>query len=460
MRARRPSARNGLMKIAAVCCLGPTAALYATPPAQASAFGAAHVAPGTRLWVSRFHSSDALAIAVSNGGSKVFVTGSATIAYDAATGNRLWVDQPTGGDAIAVSPDRNVVFITGAKTTPLHLSAYFHTVAYQATTGAQLWASDYALPGPRRADPQSLAVSPDGSAVFVTGYSRGQASGFDYTTVAYNAVTGTQLWVRRYNGPANGNDFATAVDISKDGRTVYVTGISVGGRPRRFEFATIAYSAATGARRWVSRFNERASRSDSAPALRVSSGTVFIAGTSGAKTSPSASYATVAYSAATGAQRWVRMYAGARRGGNFESSLAVGRGGRAVYVTGESQRSSGLYDFATVAYRAGTGARMWVSRYRPPRGCNADAGAVAVGPGGRSVFVAGDTAGTSACRIGFATAAYSAATGAQRWVRHYYAGKNFESGMAVSRVTDTVVVTGDSIPHPPNFEFVTVAYHG
>jgi len=81
------------MTIAAVCCLGLTAALYAgAQPAEAAAIGAAHVAPGTRLWVSRFHSSEALAIAVSNGGSKVFMTGSATIACDAATGNRLRVE--------------------------------------------------------------------------------------------------------------------------------------------------------------------------------------------------------------------------------------------------------------------------------------------------------------------------------------------------------------------------------
>src|SRR5215831_12721412 len=163
MRVCRRSAWNGLMTIAAGCCLGLTAALYAAPPAEAAAIGAAHVAPGTRLWVSRFNSGDDRAIAVSKGGSKVFVIGSATIAYDAATGNQLWAD-PAGGDSIAVSPDGSVVF---------------HTVAYQATTGAQLWASDYALPGPRRAEPQSLAVSPDGGAVFVTGDSRGQSSGFD-----------------------------------------------------------------------------------------------------------------------------------------------------------------------------------------------------------------------------------------------------------------------------------------
>ena len=44
-------------------------------------------------------------------------------------------------------------------------------------------------------------VSPDGSKVFVTGYSVGSASGYDYATVAYDASTGSELWVKRYDGP-------------------------------------------------------------------------------------------------------------------------------------------------------------------------------------------------------------------------------------------------------------------
>ena len=46
----------------------------------------------------------------------------------------------------------------------------------------------------------ALGVSPDGSKVFVTGRSTGSTSA-DYATVAYDASSGTQLWVKRYNGP-------------------------------------------------------------------------------------------------------------------------------------------------------------------------------------------------------------------------------------------------------------------
>jgi hypothetical protein len=67
------------------------------------------------------------------------------------------------------------------------------------------------------------------------GTGRGQ-----YATVAYNAATGARLWVRRYNGPANGADGAVSVAVSLTTGSVFVTGHSQGTTGP--DYATIAYS--------------------------------------------------------------------------------------------------------------------------------------------------------------------------------------------------------------------------
>src|SRR5206468_3271033 len=101
-----------------------------------------------------------------------------------------------------------------------------------------------------------VAVSPDGSKAFVTGYSYGGSGTFDdYATIAYDAATGQALWVKRYNGPGNGNDTAYSVAASPDGSKAFVTGDSYGGSGTSDDYATIAYDAATGQALWVKRYN-------------------------------------------------------------------------------------------------------------------------------------------------------------------------------------------------------------
>ena len=60
--------------------------------------------------------------------------------------------------------------------------------------------------------------------MFVTGARAGRAADSDYATVAYSAATGGQLWVSRYHGPASGFDGADSVAVSPGGATVFVTG--------------------------------------------------------------------------------------------------------------------------------------------------------------------------------------------------------------------------------------------
>jgi glucose dehydrogenase len=223
---------------------------------------------GGQLWVARYNGPDNgddnilsnYALGVSPDGSKVFVTGYtttissaadyATVAYDASTGTQLWAtlfDGPAHSNdlayALGVSPDGSKVFVTGSSTQDPNGDNYA-AVAYDVLTGGQLWARFYNGPGNSDDSALALGVSPDGSKVFVTGYSRRSTSNRDYATVAYDVPTGEELWVARYiPGPANNNDRAYALGVSPDGSKVFVTGYSYGstGNTGR-DYATVAYS--------------------------------------------------------------------------------------------------------------------------------------------------------------------------------------------------------------------------
>ena len=56
------------------------------------------------------------------------------------------------------------------------------------------------------------------------------------------AAPGARLWAARYNGPGNGGDVAHSMAVSPDGHRIFVTGQSFGGQTG-YDYATVAYSA-------------------------------------------------------------------------------------------------------------------------------------------------------------------------------------------------------------------------
>ena len=318
-----------------------------------------HASDGTQLWAARYNDpandgDNAVAVSVARDGTKVFVTGTtwrgsasgiATVAYNASDGAQLWVKtwSPAGWccnfyAAAIVSPGANRVFVTGHIQSSTSAAEY-GTIAYDATTGARLWAHSYAGQGAT-----ALAVSPDRTKVYVTGESH-----FNYGTLAYDARTGSLLWARFY-GSRTRTDSAASVTVSPTG-TVLVTGTSWGSIATNYDYATIAYSPA-GAQLWVSRYDGRGTNlppgglGDVAHAVAApGNGKVYVTGTSWGTSND---YATVAYSIRTGTQLWVRRYNGPASGDDNATSLAAG-GGR-VFVTGASVGTTSSEDYATIAY--------------------------------------------------------------------------------------------------------------
>jgi outer membrane protein assembly factor BamB len=433
--------------------------------------------PGAQLWVARYDNpgnGGATSVAASPDGKTVFVTGYTTtasgtedyttVAYNAATGAQLWAARYTDPGhttdraySVAVSPDGKTVFVTGYTTTASGQD--YATVAYNAATGAQLWAARYNDPSNDSAAVE-VAVSPDGTAVFVTG-----TSGVDYATVAYNAATGAQLWVARYDGFGSGGNYGHSVAVSQNGKTVFVIGNSLGTN-NGYDYATVAYNAATGHQLWAKRYNGASGGDRGANAVAVSGSTVFVTGSSYGGSTAGYDYATVAYSAATGAQLWVKRYDGPGSGGDQAYAVAVSPSGGTVFVTGytDTNSNSSGFVYTTIAYSAATGTQQWVSSYNGPAKSTSEAYAVAVSPDGSTVYVTGTSIGGAGVGNEYATVAYNAATGAQLWVQRYdgAGGGSHAFSVAVSPTTGTVFVTGDSYDADPatGFDYVTIAYQG
>ncbi len=386
-------------------------------------------------------------------------------------GSQLWLSSYNGPNhgfdaatAAVASPDGRVVFVTGGSA-GTHAADDYATVAYDSVTGAQLWVSRYNGPGGSIDMAFAIGISPGGGTVYVTGESigTGSISDFNYATIAYDAQTGAQKWLRRYSAPHGSVGAAKALAVSPGGRTVYVTGYN-GAGPGRYDYVTVAYNSATGARRWVSRYNGRVGGNDQAHAVAVSPDgrTVYVTGRSQG-TKSGYDIATIAYNAATGARRWAARYNGPFNLNDFGHSLAVSPGGHVLYVTGGSRAPGNQLGFVTIAYTSSAGKALWASRTRGALVLH-DIGSLAgVTPDGRTVVVANYTAGTTT-RTAYATTAYNARTGVTRWSRRYSGSEgggndNVPAALGISPDGTTAYVTGTSDDPPSGRRtFATIAY--
>ena len=375
----------------------------------------------------------------------------------ATGGTELWVARSPGPGysyvaGSAVSPDGSRLFVTGSVAEPT--GDRFQTVAYDAA-GAELWTRHYREGGPYNDGAAAIGVGPDGSVVFVTGKSS-NATDLDYLTIAYDAATGTRVWKRRYSSPLSISlDVPAALGVSPDGSTVFVTGVS-DGRPNGDDYLTVAYAVASGQQLWAARYN--LSFQDSARALSVSpdSSVVFVSGFSVATTS--LDIETVAYDAATGEQLWQSRYDGPKSREDQANAMAVSPDGSKVYVTGFSDGSNRARDIVTLAYRASTGAQLWVRRYNGPRDSNDNGKAIAVSPDGSRIFVAGYRSGHQARDA--ETIAYSSA-GERLWLRAYNGPADDDdqaTAIGVSPDGKQVFVAGFRYGAFFDRDYVTLAY--
>jgi uncharacterized delta-60 repeat protein len=319
---------------------------------------------GVPLWTNRYHgpgnaNDGATAVAV-DASNNVIVTGYsasnsfgypftdfATIKYSSA-GIPLWTNRYNGpagtvdqANAVAVDGSNNVIvagFSTGTNSTGRHYTAIKYSSA-----GIPLWTNRYNGSEQFGFD-EVIALAVDSSNnVVVTGYVAGETS-YDYATIKYSSA-GVPLWTNRYNGPADGEDWANAV--AADGsNNVIVTGFSDNGGGD-WDYATVKYSSA-GMPLWTNRYNGPGNSADDPVAVAVdASGNVIVAGFSVGSGS-GADYLMIKYSSA-GVPLWTNRYNGPGNTDDYAMTMALDHSGN-IILTGYSIDSGGAGSFLTMKY--------------------------------------------------------------------------------------------------------------
>jgi len=401
-------------------------------------------------------------LALSPDGATIYVTGQshddqtaadqAVVAINAASGATLWSSRydATGsfdtGSSIAVSPDGGRVFAAGRSIGP-DGSFDWATTAYDAASGAPLWAARYATEGMDRT--WGVETAPDGETVYVVG----ESNGGDLAAAAYDAETGAVRWEAVEDD--GGHEFALDIGVAPDGGTLYAAGL--GASPTTgMDLVVVAFRTApegdedAGSVRWTSKVDGGERGAETFAGFDVGAETLALAGF----TSGNTQALTVSLDPATGAERWRALAAATFGDSDHRDSVAIGgeRVFRIARVSGATQDS---WQFATFAYDRADGSLVWSeSQGSEPlikdiaKSVTATADGSRVFVSGYSVVPYGETNGLRIEPGKILTVSYDGATGARRWVAQHNqsgVGADFANSLAVSPNGQRLFVGGTFI---------------
>ncbi len=341
------------------------------------------------------------------------------------------------------------VFVAGASTGSG--SGKDFTVVKYNSDGLTGWIARYNGPGNAVDDAYLVKVDNSGN-VYVSGASTGTGSGLDYCVVKYNSA-GTQQWAARYNGPGNAIDEVYSLQVDNSGN-VYITGYSNGGSSGD-DICTIKYNS-SGVQVWIVRYNGSANNDDYGNSIAIdNSGNAYVTGAV-TRTGSDLDYITIKYNGSNGSQIWASFYNGPGNSADFPSSNAIDAVGN-IYVTGYSYGSGANPDYCTIKYN-NAGAQQWVQRYNGPDGW--DEAWNVILDNQANVYVTGNSSGIGT-GDDYCTIKYNS-NGAQQWIARYTGpdSSNDYCNWVAPDANGNVYVTGivgDGVGNPRNM--VTIGYN-
>ncbi len=415
--------------------------------------------------------------------------------------------------ATALATDRQGnVYVTGYVTSGSG-NVDMCTIKYDAL-GIPQWTSPATYNGPGNSEDRAfgIVVDNDGN-VIITGYSTGQGSLSDYTTIKYRATDGQQLWINRYNPPDNGEDRAFGIVVDRI-NNVYITGYisqlgtgnnintmklkstdgqQIWGQPvvnpninsedrafgivvdssgtnvyicgyiksdtTGFDFTVASYDS-SGVSRWINRFNGQGNFNDRAFGIVVDRAgeNVYATGFSTSDTASGTDYATIKYNS-LGDTQWVRRYNGSGNGSDRAFGIVVDNSGN-PYITGFSTGLESRTDYVTIRYDS-NGDSGWVQPFNGSGNFSDTAYGIFLGKNSQEVFVTGGASSdTIAGKMDIVTVKYNIETGEQTG-EGLYNGPDNGYDMAVAVTADTsknLFVAGFSQTNANGYDWFTTRY--
>ncbi|MEO0094043.1 MAG: hypothetical protein ABIK67_07325 [candidate division WOR-3 bacterium] len=341
------------------------------------------------------------------------------------------------------------VYITGYSPRNYGINYDYCTIKYNSL-GIEQWVARYN--GIGDSVDQARAIGLDESLnVYVTGRSWDWTTKSDIVTIKYNNQ-GEERWLRRYNGPANDEDQAYALAVSRQG-DVYVGGYRT-GIGTYWDYCLIKYNA-QGESVWVATYNGTGNSNDVIWALAIDSiGNCYVTGYSGGLNT-SLDIVTIKYNP-DGETVWVRRYDGPAHDYDRGTGIAVNAAGE-VWVTGYSLDTINQQDCITIKYNA-DGVEQWVARYDGPAHGYDLAKAIVIDANGNS-FITGNSDGLTS-HSDIITIKYDP-TGNEEWVARYDGlANNIDVAEAIALDPfGNVCVAGHSQNIVSNNDYVTIKYN-
>jgi len=207
----------------------------------------------------------------------------------------------------------------------------------------------------------AVAVDARGNIV-AAGVTQNSSTGFDFTVVKFNGLSGLELWrqvIDGAGGDGGHSDLDDALAVAVDGAGDVVAAGFTHNTGTSSDFTVVKFAGGSGLELWRQVLNGSANSIDEALAVTVDgAGDVIAAGSFVQSLSNLGGFTVVKFAGSSGVELWRQMIHGTANGADFIHAVTVDGAGNVVAV-GSTQNTGTFYDLTVVKFAGSSGVELW-----------------------------------------------------------------------------------------------------